>query len=227
MEAVFNFDRKDTAAYAPDCSDGSSSKRALLVVDIQKGFFSKNPALQKEFPEFESNVTQLLALMRGGGRDAGPLCKLVVHIRAGYSSERGSAFIPTFKRLNPEKILVAPETPDAEAEDFAKEIDSAHSAGGGGPTEIVLDKPTFDAFLNTDLDEQLQAAGIEEVFICGLVTEACVQATAHGSFARGYRTVLVEDCCAGRDRGRHEAVLTLYGGYMYQLATVNQLSGMR
>ena len=97
----------------------------------------------------------------------------------------------------------------------------------GGPTEIVLDKPTFDAFLNTDLDEQLQAAGIEEVFICGLVTEACVQATAHGSFARGYRTVLVEDCCAGRDLGRHEAVLTLYGGYMYQLATVNQLSGMR
>ena len=42
-------------------------------------------------------------------------------------------------------------------------------------------------------------------------------------FEAGYRTLLVEDACGDRGRARHEAALALYGGYMYELITSEDL----
>lgn len=50
-----------------------------------------------------------------------------------------------------------------------------------------------------------------------------MQHTAFGVFEAGYRTILVKDACADRGRKRHEAALSLYGDYMYELRTVDSL----
>ena len=77
----------------------------------------------------------------------------------------------------------------------------------------------------------LRASAIDTVLVCGLITSVCVQHSAFGVFEAGYRTLLVEDACGDRGRARHEAALALYGGYMYELITSEELAdpvrGMR
>ncbi|CAD7970489.1 unnamed protein product [Amoebophrya sp. A25] len=93
------------------------------------------------------------------------------------------------------------------------------------PAEIILHKPNFDAFLDTALDGILKRHGIEQVVIAGMVTSACVQASALGAFMRGYRVMLLEDCLADRSVERHNAILDIYRDYVYEtseLADVEQ-----
>lgn len=61
-----------------------------------------------------------------------------------------------------------------------------------------------DAFDQTHLKEILEQNKIEKIFVTGAQTEACVRATLHGAFVRGYNTVLVSDAHTTED-------LTEYG----------------
>ncbi len=50
-----------------------------------------------------------------------------------------------------------------------------------------------DSFLKTNLDESLKADGIEEIVMCGVQTEFCVDATVKSAFSHGYKVELVKD----------------------------------
>ena len=191
--------RRSTAALP--IADLEGTKTALILIDVQGAWV---PEVIDEFPAFPGRVMELLAWAREN-----PKLVHIVHIRAEYKAEEAngrSAWIPHFKELNPEKSSEAKPI----LADFAE----------SKPGEYVFDKPTFDAFLKTDLEKHLVQHGIKQTLLCGLVTSACVQATAHSAFARGFCPVLVEDCCADRTRAKHEAVLSIYGGYMYKLCRV-------
>lgn len=213
----------------------SMTKKALLLVDVQKGFWSDS--LRQLFPNFEENITSLLQRARsspsslagrlqGTGGTASASCGSfivdhIVHIHAAYRTDHPRFSWPAeFSRLNPDKSLVLADTPAAASTAFAKPLaDDLVDNQVVGRREFLVKKPTFDAFLGTDLEDLLRSLQVTEVLVCGLVTSACVQATAHGAYARGFRVTLLEDCCADRSVERHEAVLALYGGYMYQIAT--------
>lgn len=68
---------------------------ALVLVDIQQPFYSKNEQIKKEFPSFADNVKSALAMARSKGMK-------VVHVRAVYN-ETQSPWISTFRQMNPEK----------------------------------------------------------------------------------------------------------------------------
>ena len=53
--------------------------------------------------------------------------------------------------------------------------------------EPVTVKRRSSAFYQTDLDDKLKAAGIDDLVLCGLQTEYCVDATVRSAFERGYR----------------------------------------
>src|SRR5262249_24235689 len=59
--------------------------------------------------------------------------------------------------------------------------------------EIVLDKAGYSAFEGTDLDLQLRARGIKTVIMAGVITYACVLATAFSAFDRDFDVVLATD----------------------------------
>lgn len=181
---------------------------ALIVVDVQKKFYSEIPAIQSAFPSLGENISRTLAWAREGN------VQLIVHVRVDYSLDNGSLWMPYFYELNPDK---KESGTGFEPEPFAEEkLD-------GSIKELVLKKPTFDAFLNTTLDQILRANKITDTLICGLVTSACVQNTVHGAFARGYRPVVISDCCGDRSVARHEAILDIYSQYMYRLVTSKEL----
>ena len=62
--------------------------------------------------------------------------------------------------------------------------------------EPVIDKPGKGAFYQTDLDLVLRNRGIDTLFVCGVTTEVCVNTTVREANDRGYRCVVLSDCCA-------------------------------
>jgi nicotinamidase-related amidase len=61
------------------------------------------------------------------------------------------------------------------------------------PDESVTVKQHCSAFRETDLDQTLKRADIDELIICGMQTEYCVDTTVRAAVERGYRVTLVSD----------------------------------
>ena len=96
-----------------------------------------------------------------------------------------------------------------------------HAISEGG--DIILPKTSWSSSSNPKLMQWLRGAGIESVLVCGLIPSVCVQHSAFSIFEAGFRTLLVTDACGDRGRARHDAALALYGGYMYELITADDL----
>ncbi|ELR17452.1 isochorismatase family superfamily protein [Acanthamoeba castellanii str. Neff] len=178
-------------------------KVVLLLIDVQRAFFSDIPPIGAAFPDFRHNVERLLGLCRSD-----EVGIEVVHVRAVYNPEV-SAWTAYWHALNPDKKTVVTEEP----EDFTREL----------PGEKVLHKNNFDGFLNAELDKYLKEKGKTLVVCCGLITSCCVLFTTSGAFMRGYKTVVVEDCCGDRTVEKHDNTMNTYGHYMFTRATVDTL----
>ncbi len=59
-------------------------------------------------------------------------------------------------------------------------------------------KKAPDAFVGTDLDRHVDAAGHTDLVLAGFMTHMCVAFTAQGAFLRGNRPTVVADACATR-----------------------------
>ena len=57
----------------------------------------------------------------------------------------------------------------------------------------VIAKTTPDAFMATGLEAQLRALGVEELIICGMHSEYCIDTTTRRALALGWPVVLVAD----------------------------------
>ena len=66
--------------------------------------------------------------------------------------------------------------------------------------ETVIPKDVNSAFIGTNLEARLRAAGITTVVLCGLTTDHCVSTTARMAGNLGFTTLLVEDACATHER---------------------------
>ncbi|QGN08221.1 cysteine hydrolase [Halorhabdus sp. CBA1104] len=59
--------------------------------------------------------------------------------------------------------------------------------------DLTVEKHTYDAFHETQLDGWLEAHGIDDLLLCGTLANVCVLHTAGSAGLRDYRPVLVED----------------------------------
>jgi len=60
--------------------------------------------------------------------------------------------------------------------------------------DTVIDKTASDSFHDTALAATLATLGAEEILICGMQTEYCVDATARAALNHGFDVVLLSDC---------------------------------
>lgn len=79
-----------------------------------------------------------------------------------------------------------------------------------GPTagEAVILKHRPNSFHQTDLHDQLQAAGITSVTIIGAMTQMCIDATARAARDLGYQVTLVADACGAKAMGYGDTMLS-------------------
>ena len=92
-----------------------------------------------------------------------------------------------------------------------------HDAGPGSPYDItarigqisdevapkagepVITKHFPNSFVQTDLEQQLRAAGVTNVILAGFMTHMCVNSTARGAFNLGFQPTVVAGATATRD----------------------------
>lgn len=82
-------------------------------------------------------------------------------------------------------------------------IDTRLQSSGG----VTLNKPHYDAFLETPLEESLRHAGVHQVVICGVMTHLCCESTARGAFMRGFEVFFTVDGTATYTEAFHRASL--------------------
>ena len=61
------------------------------------------------------------------------------------------------------------------------------------PGDIIIDKNRPSSFYATRLESYLRAQGIENVVVCGVTTNICVETTVRDAAQRDYRTFVVRD----------------------------------
>lgn len=72
--------------------------------------------------------------------------------------------------------------------------------------DIVIEgKRGLDAFGSTNLDFILRSRGLENLAVCGFLTNCCVESTMRTGYERGYRVVTLKDCTAATGMAEHEA----------------------
>lgn len=160
---------------------------ALLLIDVQQDFWPER--LQSDFPDFADNVGRLLSLCRDEGLE-------VVHLRASFQPDM-SDWMPRY-RLH-ERIPCVEGTKGIETLPFAAEK----------PGEVVIDKQTFDGFLNSRLLRYLSGKGKRFLLTAGLITSVCVFLTTASAAQLGFLVAVVEDCCAD-EPFIHEQTLERY-----------------
>lgn len=68
------------------------------------------------------------------------------------------------------------------------------------PSDRHVAKTANSAFYETTLDADLQTLGVSRLFVCGLATDFCVNATIHSALVKDYDLVIISDCHTTADR---------------------------
>lgn len=98
-----------------------------------------------------------------------------------------------------------PGTPYDIRDDIGAIADAVAPVAG----EPVIVKQYPNAFVQTDLDQRLKAAGIDSIILAGFMTHMCINSTAHGGFNLGYKATIVASATATRPlRSTNGNVLT-------------------
>lgn len=75
------------------------------------------------------------------------------------------------------------------------------------PHEHVLRKTTNGAFASTHIDSLLRALECDQLYLCGVSTNMCVESTAREAADRGYLVTLVEDGCGTTHEDLHRVTM--------------------
>lgn len=65
--------------------------------------------------------------------------------------------------------------------------------------EVVITKNYVNSFRDTDLKQQLDAKGVEEVVVVGAMSHMCVDAVVRAAADMGYPVTVLHDACATLD----------------------------
>jgi nicotinamidase-related amidase len=196
-----------TVAAEPEPIDLDWSTTALLIIDMQRDFMEPGgfgETLGNDVSQLARAVEPIAAVL-DAARDIG---LLVVHTREGHLPDLSDAPPAKIERGAPSlrigdpgpmgRILIRGEA----GHDIIPALYPLDS-------EIVIDKPGKGAFYATELDDVLRKCGIENLLVCGVTTEVCVNTTVREGNDRGYRCVVMADGCASYFPEFHEMGLKM------------------
>lgn len=138
---------------------------ALLIIDLQRAI--DDPRWAAEGPRNNPQAEANVARLLAAWRKLG---RPIFHVRHD-STEPDSAYRPG-RAGAPFKLEASP-----------------------APGEPIIAKSVNSAFVGTNLDARLRAAGIGELVIAGVITNNSVEATVRHGANLGYSIHLVEDAC--------------------------------
>lgn len=75
------------------------------------------------------------------------------------------------------------------------------------PYAEVIEKPQYDAFYKTELEDILKKSGVSQVVVTGVMTHLCVETTARSAFVRGFEVIFPIDGTAAYNEDFHLSTL--------------------
>jgi ureidoacrylate peracid hydrolase len=169
---------------------------ALLVVDVQNDFVSPEGSAGKRGDDVGAaiamipNLTRLIDQARKVGLT-------IVYIRTTHSEWTDTA---SWIYRTSQKSGLSTCREGTWGAEFYDGI-------GPLPSERVVIKHRYSAFINTDLNTVLKARGIQSILVCGVATNVCVETTARDGYMYDYYVTMIDDCSAAYDAKLHMGTL--------------------
>ncbi len=187
--------RRVTLPARPEALSLDPRHAALVVVDMQNAYASKGGYLDIAGFDIGGAQHATLAIVKAvaAARAAG---MTVVYFQNGWDPdyvEAGGPGSPNYHKSNALKTMR--RRPELAGSLLAKgSWDYALvDALTPQPGDIVIAKPRYSAFYNTQLDSLLRARGIRTLVFTGIATNVCVESTLRDGFFLEYFGIVLED----------------------------------
>jgi ureidoacrylate peracid hydrolase len=179
-------------------------RTALVIVDMQNDFVSSAGAMA----QFGFDVSDVQAIVAALGRllDAARQAGVpVFHTRMLNDVSQNA---PSWTAFWGDPVVTLPGTWGAE---FIPSLSPL-------PTETIVDKYGYGAFVGTSLEAALRALGVDTVAVAGTGPNICSGDTMHQAFALGFHVIAVSDClaCFSRLGRAHSARMKEVGLYVIE-----------
>jgi ureidoacrylate peracid hydrolase len=171
------------------------SETALIVVDMQNAYAS--PGGYLDLAGFDiSGAAPAIEKIREATAAARAAGMPVIFFQNGWDAdyiEAGGPGSPNFHKSNALKTMR--QRPELQGKLLAKggwdyELVQALPPQ---PGDIVVQKPRYSAFFNTNLDSLLRSRGIRSLVFTGIATNVCVESTMRDGFFLEYFGVVLHD----------------------------------
>jgi biuret amidohydrolase len=180
---------------------------ALIIIDMQRDFLEPGgfgETLGNNVSLLKAAVPPLQSVL-AAARNAG---MLIIHTREGHRPDLSDAPKHKVERGEPSLRIGAPGPMGrilVRGEPGHDIIPELYPVEG----EPVIDKPGKGAFYQTDLELMLKNREIDTLLVCGVTTEVCVNTTVREANDRGFRCIVLSDCCASYFPEFHAAGLAM------------------
>jgi len=194
-------------AAEPEPIEVDLKRTAVVIIDMQRDFLEPGgfgETLGNDVSLLKAAVAPCRAVLKAA-RAAG---MTVIHTREGHKPDLSDAPPAKVERGAPSKRIGDPGPMGRiliRGEPGHDIIPELYPVNG----EPVIDKPGKGAFYATNLDEVLANRGIDNLLVAGVTTEVCVNTTVREANDRGYRCVVLADCCASYFPQFHEMGLAM------------------
>lgn len=176
---------------------------ALLVIDVQNGFVSKNGSYDKlgmNIENYRAAVPKMQELVK--------LCREIgipIFYTEAVREPSGIDLLTKVHRILPksreERIRKVPicvrGTWDAQTIDELKPTDDDH----------IIIKRRDSAFQDTEINAWFRALGINTLVFAGVDTSICVETSLRDGFNQGYDTILISDATASSNNESYNTTL--------------------
>lgn len=178
--------------------NANSQSTALLIVDLQNDFLHSDGAYGRGGQKSEA-ITALpravlpvaKAIRASGGWIVSTQFTLV-------PGKGGDPFIsPHLKKLRP-FLTTGDFKPGAWGHALVDVLQ---------PADITVEKVAYSAFYMTRMEWVLRKAGIDNLLVCGIVTNGGVASTVRDAHVRDFQVTVLEDGCAAFSDTAHQSAL--------------------
>ena len=184
-----------TLSARPESLTFPAQNSALIVVDMQNAYASQGGYLDLAGFDVSTtrpvidNIKTAVAAARAAGM-------AIVWFQNGWDEEymeAGGPGSPNYHKSNALKTMR--RHPELQGKLLAKGgwdyqlVDELQPL----PGDVVLPKPRYSGFFNTQLDSILRSRGIRHLIFTGIATNVCVESTLRDGFFLEYFGVVLED----------------------------------
>lgn len=192
-----------------------TNSSALVLIDLLNDFLADdgkvNPAIRAELERtgFVANLGRLIAGARALGMP-------IVYAPHGLNDHS----FDDFEHVHP-RLQVAMQNHVFWEGDYGDEFFEPLKPQDGDV--VVSHHKVFDAFIGTDLDQQLRARGIDRVILAGLTSHTCVEGTGRHAIEAGYHLTFLTDAVAEFTEEAHNAAIHLsYPTFGFEVLTIDE-----